>query len=186
MRKFLLCLVSLAFFSTPAFSCVGRGISIGALNNPRDQIVAQVLAILINERTGTAVNITEFSDKEAMHKNLAEGQINLAVEHTNFALSQLGLEVPQDPSQAYSAVKAAYLKDLNLVWLPLLGFSGEQADFGQAAPVASKETIKKFPALPRLIAKTKGLLSDETLEPLVHAGNPANAAREFLKEKKLI
>jgi len=186
MKKILLLIAAAAFLATPALSCVGRGISIGALNNPRDQLVAQVLAILINERTGTSVNITEFSDQEALHKDLAEGKINIAVEHTNKALSRLGLDIPKDQNQAYSAVKAAYLEKLNLVWLPMLGFGDEQTHSGQAAPVASKETIKKFPALPRLIAKTKGLLPAETIDPLARSGDPANAAREFLKEKKLI
>jgi osmoprotectant transport system substrate-binding protein len=55
-----------------------------------------------------------------------------------------------------------------------------------AAPVARKDTLKKFPALPRLIAKTKGLLPDGVLASLAQTGEPARSARQFLREKKLI
>jgi osmoprotectant transport system substrate-binding protein len=180
----LLALLAVGLFCTPAAACVGRTLVIGGVETPRGQLVAQVIAILINERTGTTVKIMGFPSAEALHRKLATGAVDIAVEHTDRALARLDLEVPTDPEAAYRAAKSAYLKSLNLVWLPPLGFSDQVA--GLAAPVARKDTLKKFPALPRLIAKTKDLLPDDVLATLTRAGEPAHSARQFLREKKLI
>jgi osmoprotectant transport system substrate-binding protein len=170
----------------PGAACVGKTLIIGAEPTPEGRLVAQVIAILINERTGTTVKIENFADADAVHHELATGDVDIAVEFPSIALERLGLSTPSDPETAYAAAKAAYLEKLNLVWLPPLGYHGQAGEIGTAAPVAQKHTLKKFPALPRLIAKTKDLLPDLTLAKLVKAGDPAQAAREFLREKKLI
>lgn len=187
MKRFALLTALYLFLNGPAvLACVGKTLVIGAQETPEGRVVAQVIAILINERTGTTVKVAEFPDAEALHGSLASGEADIGVEYTAAALARLGLEVPQDSDSAYQSAKAAYLERLNLVWLPRLGFSAQGLPAGDAAPVARKETLKKFPALPRLIAKTEGLLSADVLRGLAGAGEPARAAREFLREKRLI
>ncbi len=168
-----------------AWACVGKTVVVGAVETPQGQVLAQVFALLINERTGTTVKIEAFSDLDALHRGLATGDVDLAVERAGSALQRLGLEPPGDAEEAFSAAKAEYLKRLNLVWLPPLGFGGAERE-GLAAPVARKATLKKFPALPRLIAKTQGLLSEPVVAELASQPEPARAAREFLRERKLI
>ncbi len=188
VRKFLMALTLLlvSFAAQPAGACVGKTLIIGADETPESRMVAQVIAILINERTGTTVKIQNFADADAVHRELSTGDVDIAMEYPARALGRLGHAVPADPQDAYTEAKATYLEQLNLVWLPPLGFSGPAAASGIAAPVAQKSTLKKFPALPRLIAKTKDLLPDSVLAELVSAGDPAKVAREFLREKKLI
>jgi len=187
VKRFAL-LTALCLFmnSSAVLACVGKTLVIGAQETPEGRLVAQVIAILINERTGTTVKVTEFPDSETLHGSLASGETDIAVEYTTAALARMGLEVPPDSDSAYQSAKAAYLERLNLVWLPRLGFAAPDLPAGEAAPVARKETLKKFPALPRLIAKTEGLLPPDVLRGLAAAGEPARAAREFLREKRLI
>ena len=187
MRRFLSAVtILLTLGAVPAVACVGKTLIIGADPSPEGQLVAQVIAILINERTGTTVKIQNFDDPDAVHRELSTGDVDIAVEFPARALGRLGLEVPADPATAYTEAKAAYLERLNLVWLPALGYHDPSGSPGVAAPVAQKHTLKKFPALPRLIAKTKDILPDETLARLAAAREPANTAREFLRQKKLI
>ena len=189
MRRLLFTLailLALSLGTLPATACVGKTLIIGAEPTPEGQLVAQVIAILINERTGTTVKIQNFADADAVYRELIGGDVDIAVEFPARALARLGLEVPADPQTAYAEAKAAYLEQLNLVWLPALGFHDPGEHGGIAAPVAQKQTLKKFPALPRLIAKTKDLLPDETLAKLAASEEPSRTAREFLREKKLI
>lgn len=186
MTRLALCLVLSWFLAAPAAACVGKTVVVGAVETPRGQVVAQLIAILINERTGTTVKIAGFPDGEALHRGLAAGDVDIAVEHAQRALGRLGLEAPADPAASLEAAKATYLERLNLIWMPPLGFSGPATDPGPGAPVVRKDTVKKFPALPRLIAKTEGLLPESVLAALAKAGEPAQVAREFLREKKLI
>lgn len=184
MKRLVISLLVMGLLASPALACVGKTLVIGAVEDPQGRLVAQVIAILINERTGTTVKIAGFPDSESMHTSLTAGEVHIAVEHAGRALARLELPVPSESDAAYRAVKSAYLERLNLVWLPPLGFS--QHDVGPAAPVARKDTLKKFPALPRLIAKTKGLLPDDVLSTLAKSDEPARSARQFLREKKLI
>jgi len=75
-----------------------------------------------------------------------------------------------------------------------MGFSGHDSagsSLGWGAAVVRKESLKKFPALPRLLEKigTRITLDDDLLDSLVakiSGSKPAKVARDFLKEKKLI
>jgi osmoprotectant transport system substrate-binding protein len=58
------------------------------------------------------------------HEAILKGDIDVYPEYTGTASSVvLKQSVPEDPAQAYVAVKDAYLKRFNLVWLPPLGFN---------------------------------------------------------------
>ena len=173
-----------ASFPARAPACVGKTLVVAAPTTAEGRVVAQVIAILINERTGTTVKLAEVTDAEAAHRALVDREADIAVEYAGQALARLGLSDPGDPADRLRAVKAAYLERLNLVWLPPLGFGA--SGVGPAAPVARKETLKKFPALPRLIAKTRDRLPDDVVAALARADDPAKAAREFLRKQKLI
>ena len=59
----------------------------------------------------------------------------------------------------------------------------------EAAPVVRKDTLKKFPALARLINKLGGSIDDATMAELEKAsadGNSREVARNFLKKNRFI
>ncbi|HSH69816.1 MAG TPA: hypothetical protein VK997_07850, partial [Deferrisomatales bacterium] len=68
MRKLLIALTLLlaSLATVPAAACVGKTLIIGAVETPEGRLVAQVIAILINERTGTTVKIQNFADADAV------------------------------------------------------------------------------------------------------------------------
>ena len=187
----LLCSLALLSFimvpSTPA--CVGKTLHISSTGSIQQEILAQALATLIGERTGTTVQVDRFVDARAVHDALGKADLDIAVEYTGQARSEILRKPAIADSQAlYEAVREEYNQELNLIWLAPFGFN--DAKNGQAAPVARKDTLKKFPALARLINKLGNAVDSTTmagLEARVTGGKTAQeVARAFLKENKLI
>jgi osmoprotectant transport system substrate-binding protein len=100
----------------------------------------------------------------------------------------------QEKTERFKAVKRRFEEELNLIWLKPMGYSGIDHDgrsMGPASTVVHKDTLKKFPALPRLLEKigTRVVLDDGRLDSLVNKARsekPAKVARNYLKEVKLI
>lgn len=180
--------LALAFllFALPGFACVGKSLLIGTDSSPESKAVAQVLAVLIYERTGTTVEIVDHSDNPALFKGMTEGDVDLALDYSARALKRAGIAQGSDALATLDAAKELYLEKFNLVWLSPFGFAEPSAPLSKAATVAQKHTLKKFPALPRLLAKASDHLKEDSLKALVEAPNTAKAAREFLKKNKLI
>lgn len=175
-------------------ACVGKTLAIGSAGSLQQEILAQMLSILISERTGTTVKVVKFDDLPAAHQALLKADLDMVVDYTGVGQVQV-LKAPPitDPQALYQAVKAGYNQTLNLVWLDPLGFDEPQfASSGmaaQAAPVVRKDTLKKFPALARLINKLGGALSLEAmkgLEAQAAQKDPAVVARDFLKTGRFI
>ncbi len=186
IRRILSILLVLTLVALPALGCVGKTLIVGTDSTARSRVVAQLLAILINERTGTTIEIVDYASGDELFKEMTGGNVDMALAYASSALTRMGKDVPADPQAAFKAVKKAYQEELNLIWLGPLGFSDEANPSSLAAPIAQKHALKKFPALPRLIAKTSGLLPLETIQNLSEAENIAKAVRDFLKDKKLI
>lgn len=175
-------------------ACVGKTLAVGAAGSLQQEILAQMLSILISERTGTTVKVVKFDTLSAAHQALLKADLDMVVDYTGIGQSQvLKAEPIGDPQALYQAVKAGYNQSLNLVWLDPFGFDEPQlAPTGmaaQAAPVVRKDTLKKFPALARLINKLGGALSLEAmkgLEAQAAQKDPAMVARDFLKTGRFI
>jgi osmoprotectant transport system substrate-binding protein len=186
MRKIIALTALLIAISLPAAACVGKTLLVGTDSTPRSRVIAQVLAILINERTGTTIEVVDFNDAKALHDELTSGDVDLALAYTARALELEGLPLITDSQEALELVKTHYREELNLKWLSPLGFSEPGNTASLAATLAQKHALKKFPALPRLIAKTQSVFTEEVIEQLVGAENHAKAVRAFLRNKKLI
>lgn len=187
----LLCGVALLSITsgTPARACVGKTLHIAAAGSVQQDILANVLALLISERTGTTTKVDRFTDAQAAHDAIGKADLDIVVAYTGQARSEILKKPAIAENQAlYDAVREEYNQSLNLVWLAPFGFS--DAKLGQAAPVARKDTLKKFPALARLINKLGDVIDEATmakLEAQVKGGKTAaEVARAFLKESKLI
>lgn len=192
---YLLIILMLSMTWSQAHACVGRKLVLGALEDDRQGMVSRILSILVHERTGTTIEVKYYPDMDELMERVLKGKVDLFVDYVDPALARL----EEDSSNltredGYSTVKRRYDEEFNLVWLKPMGFSGQDAQGtsqGWAAVVVRKGTLKKFPALPRLLEKigTRVPLSDDVLEGLVAKGRetkPAKVAREFLKEEKLI
>ena len=186
----LLSLILVVLVSGPALACVGKTIVIGSKGGVQQDVIAQVLATLITERTGTTVKVARFDSTAAAHEALLRAEIDMYVEYTGVAQRDTlkGQPSPDDAS-AYAAVKDLYNRELNLVWLEPLGFSLPGEIPAQAAPVVRKDTLKKFPALARLINKLGGKVDGAAIASLEQQADKQplpEVARTFLKDRRLI
>ena len=111
-------------YSAPA--CVGKTLVIGAVNSPSVTVVAEMLSILITERTGTTVVIKSFDDFPSCYAALKKDEVDIIVDYTGRCyVDVLGMPPEPDSKKVFSSVKDAYQRDMNLVWLEPFGFSGQ-------------------------------------------------------------
>lgn len=186
--------VVLCLSASLAQACVGKSLVVGSLDNPQQQVLAQMLSILISERTGTTVKVVPVAGHAEAHEALLRADLDMYVEYTGVGQVTLLKDPPiADAETLYKAVKDRYNQDLNLVWLQPFGFSDERfapaGTVADAAPVVRKDTLKKFPALARLINKLGGAIDAETMKQLESesaTGNSKDVARRFLKEHRFI
>jgi len=160
-----------------SYSCVGRHLTIGCLDIPEQILVANMLKTLINTRTGTAVTIKGFSSIEEVYQALRQGEIQIYIEYTGVALHQVLNGRPiTDPDRVYYLVKRAYEKSYNIIWLKRLGFESLSPLFSserkmglplEAAPIVQRKTLQNYPALPRLLNKLAGKITQAALKHLL-------------------
>jgi len=178
-----------------SFACVGRKLVLGSLGADRPSMVTRILSILIHERTGTTVEVEYFPDLDSLLDAVDKGKVDLYVDHVDSALKRMDIKVfPPDTIERFEAVKRRFEEELNLIWLKPMGYTGSDSggrSLGAASIVVQKDTLKMFPALPRLLEKigTRVILDDSGLDRLVaraRSEKPAKVARDYLKETKLI
>lgn len=178
----------------PVDACVGKSLHIGSNGTVQQNLLAEILSMLISERTGTTVQVERLTSSSATHEALRNAELDISVEYTG-ASQLLVLKGPQinDPQQLFDVVKTRYNEELNLVWLQPFGFSEPRAVSSsipaQAAPVVRKDTLKKFPALARLLNKLGGTIDASTMQRLELAAETKTVrevAKEFLKSNRLI
>jgi len=176
--------------------CVGRVLYVGALPSAADRLMSELLVTLINERTGTNVQIRFFDDRDQLYNAMkltdeAE-RVDIIVEDTSHAMSHLKMQRLADVNQEYLEAKELYDKKLDIIWLNPFGFKEKQADAEPAvsAPLLRRDVLTNFPLLPRILNKLAGTIDDETFNDLVtkvsKGDKPKNVAKDFLRIKKLI
>ncbi len=186
MKKAILLLVVLStlIFCQGAEACVGKTLYIGVTNSANELLFAEMISVLVNERTGTTVKVVPYKDTRALYSAVKKGEVGLLIENAERALKILERPAEGSAKAAYEAARKGYRKGMNLVWLE--PFGGSQ----YYAPVLSVETIDNLPALPKLVNKLAGLVNDETCAKLLRSvkpdEKPRRVARDFLKTKKLI
>ena len=192
----LLLLLCAFLWTANSFACVGRTLYVGSLDTTEDKVLAQMLVLLINERTGTTVKIRYFENNEAMYNALKENdedkRADIIVENTNDALALLKKPDPGNLDQTYKQVKELYESELALIWLNPFGFKHGSGDNLQtlSAPLVRRDVLTSYPLLPRVLNKLAGAINDETFSGLtakVRKGEkPQNVSKDFLRAKKFI
>ncbi len=192
--------ISLFFFclflthATIGTACVGRILYLGALETNSDKLMSEMLALLINERTGTTIQIRSFSTPEQLYTALKstkeEERVDIVVEDTVQGMAIAKLTATAAPDQDFLAVKAYYEKELDVVWLNPFGFTKDAAKPSTSAPLVRRDVLTNFPLLPRVLNKLAGAINDkayqELIKSLASGEKPKNAAKDFLKKQKFI
>ena len=174
-------------FTSTSHSCVGRILNLTVNESTEQQIIANIMATYITERTGTTVNIV--NDPEAVGTQCPS---DICITYINKGLSGMSSESQEnDDQEKYSLVKEYYIENENLVWLKPFGYKGpaQQPEASLAVPVANRESLAKFPVLDRVINKLGNLIDDSSLEQLLQqtkSGDAESTAKEFLKTNNLI
>jgi len=180
-----------------AEACVGRTLVVGYFDSPDQFLVANILAVFIDERTGTTVTLRRFGNRDEAFEAIRQDKISLYSDYSSVVLERFAGERPaSDEGKNLARLKEVLNRKYNVIWLEPFGYdryfsgkgkSGEKP--GQAGLMLCKDSLAKFPALPRLLAKLKGALDNETMETLLREAErsePKAVARRFLKSRKLI
>lgn len=188
---------SLLASPTPASACVGRTIFVGHYDSPEQILVANLLAVFIDERTGTTVKLAPFSSREEAYEAIRKDKVSLLVDHSSVLLQKLAGEAPgPDDGKNVALLKESLGRKYNVVWVDAVGYDrwfSPKAIAGRPGPAGvllCKDALAKFPALPKLIAKLRGVLDNDTMAALLKEaqgnGDPKGTARRFLKSRKLV
>ncbi len=181
----------------PAGACVGRTLYVGYYDAPEQVLVAHILAVFIDERTGTTVKLTRFASRDEAFEAIKGDRISLYTDYSGIVLSRYGGTAPgPDAERNLSLVKEMLNGKYNVIWLEPFGYDrifppagkGERNP-GPAGLMLCKDALSKFPALPKLLAKLRGALDNETMAGLLREtgkSEPKAVARRFLKSRKLI
>ncbi len=196
MKRFLFTLTMLIAVlfpvSPPSDACVGKVLYIGISNSSGEQLFAEMLSLLINERTGTTVNLRVYRDSQEMYQAIKKGEVSILIENTGHALQLLGRPPEENARKAYVISKEEFRKSFDLVWLEPIGLlhlgSGKAPAY--YVPIITVDAMNNFPALPRVINKLSGMVNDEVFEKFMKKINEGQksrmAVKDFLRSRKLI
>jgi len=177
-RKIVLSFIVLILVADISLACVGKTIYVGYVDNKNEEIMANVFSRLILERTGTTAKLKSFKSAKALINAAQGGDVDVFV----FSDEQIKEIVN---SINHENAKTEFNVKYNLVWLkPLISAKNEFL-----VPIIRKDTLKKFPALPKLIEKLEGKLNVAVLSNLAASlknRNMKDVVKDFLKENKLI
>lgn len=185
-RLFMVLLLAVfALNTSPLTACVGKTLHIGIVDNPNEQLLAELTSQLITARTGTTVKIERFKGQKELYNSVKKGQVGMVIESTDRAMEMIGKPRETPAKAALETAKGEYRKSLNMIWLEPYGQAGQQT----LAPVISSDLLSSLPALPKLLQKLSGITSDAGYTRMLKARGDDGGkkiARDFLKNKKLI
>lgn len=174
--------VALFVMAHMSLACVGKTIHLG-ISSANERLMAEMASLMISERTGSSVKIDVYKDSREMYEAVKEGKVNIIMENTDRALQMLG-RAKGAGSPGADAIKSEYRKKYNLTWLNSFGAAP------QYAPLLTADTLSNYPALPKLLNKLTGVLSNDTYSKLLKSvesdDKTKKIAKDFLKVKKLI
>lgn len=192
MKKFVFWVLAvfLTLFSVQSLACVGKTLVIGALDTPNDRLLAQMMAVIINERTGTTVNVEYFDDHGKLFAAVKEKHVNIFTENTGRALELINKKAEGNAEVDYLTVKQEFKSQFHLVLLLPFGKAESADNAFEDVPVIDDGVLVDYPALPRVLNKLKGIAGDKGYGKLLAAvesgDKPTQVARDFLKKKRFI
>ena len=169
MKKAILIAMVLTLFVPAAYACVGKTLTIGVTNTTEGRVLSEMLSTLVNERTGTTINIKFFDKSLDIYEAVRKQEVDISIENTSSAMNVLNMPPEADIKKAYKMVKATYEKEKGLIWLKPFGFtkvgSGESPAY--TATILRMDILNNFPALPRLFNKLGSKINDAAYVKLI-------------------
>lgn len=95
--------------TAPARACVGRTIFVGYIDTPEQVLVAHLLSVFIDERTGTTVKMTRFESREEAFGALRQDKISLYADYSGSILRRFGGDAPGPDEDANLSRLKEYL-----------------------------------------------------------------------------
>ena len=200
-KNSLVVMLMLGFFvalPNPVHTCVGRLLIIAVSDSADQVIMGQMLSILINERTGTTVEIVRPGDVKRCHETILNGKANIYINYIGTGRANTaGSGDVDDPQKVYTLLSQSYKERFGMIWLKPFGFQGpltlgadgKKDGATLAAPITTKDVLKKFPILDRLINKLGGRIDNNTIDELrkkTEKQDVKEVVRDFLKAQRLI
>ena len=195
-RILLAVIIMLAATTAVSQACVGRILYVGAMETVEDRTMAELLVLLINERTGTNVKIRYYNDNSKLYQALKshdeETRIDIIIENTADGMAFMNKERQKDLDQEYLTVKKLYEKELDVIWLKAFGFKNIKGSNNPSisAPLIRNDVLTNYPLLPRILNKLSGAIDEKTFTEItskVKSGSKAkNVVKDFLRAKKFI
>lgn len=192
-RVLAIALVALALVMLPQIgaACVGKRIIIGVEGVGPERLIAELIVVLLNERTGTTIEVKTYADSNAIYEAATHGEVGILIEDSRRALERLGVPAEAESTRAYELAKTGYRKRLDLLWIdPFAELEGEGGVALHYGPVLTTEVTRSFPALPRVVNKLARVLGAEDfavmMARLKDGGDLRIIARDFLRAKRLI
>ncbi len=196
IRIWLAALIMVTATAASSQACVGRILYVGAMETIESTTMAELLVLLINERTGTNVKIRYFDDNnklyQAFQSHDEEARIDIIIENTADAMAYLKKKRSADLDQEYLEVKKIYEKELNAIWLKPFGFRNYKGQDNQtiSAPLIRNDVLTNYPLLPRILTKLSGAIDEQNFTEMtskVKSGDKAKTVvKNFLRAKKFI
>ena len=196
IRIWLTALIIVTATAASSQACVGRILYVGAMETIESKTMAELLVLLINERTGTNVKIRYFDDNnklyQAFQSHDEEARIDIIIENTADAMAYLKKKRSADLDQEYLEVKKIYEKELNVIWLKPFGFRNYKGQDDQtiSAPLIRNDVLTNYPLLPRILTKLSGAIDEQNFTEMttkVKSGDKAKTVvKTFLRAKKFI
>ncbi len=192
MKKVILLVSTLILlaFSVQANACVGRILNIGIVDSINESLLAELISVLINERTGTTVNVVMFDSTEEIYEAIKKEEVNIVIENTDHAVSMLNAQGSGDKMADYDMSKIAFREKYNLIMLKPFGVLASGTEDKLYSAAVTEDVLINFPALPRVINKLKNISDDKkftkVLKSVTSGTKVKRVARDFLRKKKLI
>lgn len=179
-----------------AHSCVGRLLVLAVGDTPDQVVMAEMLSLLVNERTGTTVEFINPGDLKACQEAVKEDKAQIFINYIGSGKQNVqNIGEVANEHELFNIVRQQYLDDYDMVWLKPFGFNGPvngdgaAAEASIAAPVSTSEVLKRFPVLDRVINKLNNKVDNDTISKLVkklEKEDVKKVVRDFLKSEKMI
>ncbi len=192
MKKLTLLFLTMIILlsSVQSYACVGRILTIGVVDSINENLLAELVSVLINERTGTTVNVKVFENREEIYLAVKKEEVGIVVENTGNALEMLSIPNSGNTETDYDVAKEKFRETLNLIWLKPFGTMPDKNSHKYYTAVITEDVLINFPALPRVINKLKNIADDRRIKKVIQSVKSGKktrrVVRDFLKKKKLI
>ncbi len=178
------------------FSCVGRVLNVAIYDTIDQNILGQMLAVFINERTGTTIELKKAATPEECFELIKKGDADIFIGYIGSPIAKDAKKlVGSSTDETYSLVKQYYRAQYGMVILKPFGYKGPVKESGPvpgaslAVPITTRKVLDRFPILDRVINKLSDKIDDDTLKILIEEFKKESGeqvVKNFLKKRNMI